>query len=107
MKRVLLDECVPRQLGKHLSPHLVSTVTRSGWSGIKNGALLKLASQAFDVFVSVDRGLLYQQQIATLPIAVILLRARSNDINDLTPLAPKTMAAIENISAGCVVVIQG
>lgn len=67
--RVLLDECVPRSLRRELPDHEVSTVAEAGWAGVKNGALLKLAAQAFDAIVTVDRNLQYQQNLAGLEIA--------------------------------------
>lgn len=59
--RVLLDECVPRALRQDLPGHDVKTVGEAGWAGVKNGALLRLAETAFDVLLTVDRNLEYQQ----------------------------------------------
>jgi predicted nuclease of predicted toxin-antitoxin system len=58
--RVLLDECLPHRLRTELAEHEVSTVQKEGWSGLKNGKLLKVASDHFDVFLTVDRNLPFQ-----------------------------------------------
>jgi predicted nuclease of predicted toxin-antitoxin system len=98
--RILLDECVPRKLGQHLRPHSVTTVPQRGWNGIKNGELLRLASEEFDVFLTVDRGIPHQQRVATVNLAVVVIRTLSNDINDLLPLIPQILTAIESTPKG-------
>src|SRR5205823_9637384 len=62
--RVLLDECVPRGLRTELPGHEVKTVAEAGWAGVKNGALLQLAANHFDVLLTVDRNLEYQQSFS-------------------------------------------
>lgn len=80
--RVLLDECVPRSLRRELPDPEVSTVAEAGWPGVKNGALLKLAAQAFDAVVTVDRNLQYQQNLAGLEIAVVIAPVyRAKDVH--------------------------
>lgn len=86
--RVLLDESVPAKLRRSLPGHAVRTAVEMGWSGVKNGQLLSLASREFDVFVTVDKNLPFQQNLATLPIAVVVLDARSNELDYLLPLLP-------------------
>ena len=68
--RVLLDECIPVQVATELSNHDVRTIRRMGWRGKKNGELLQLAAAKFDVFVTIDRGLVFQQRIAKLRLGV-------------------------------------
>jgi len=87
--RVLLDECVPRGLREQLPGHDVKTVAESGWTGVKNGELLRLAAQRFDVLLTVDRNLEYQQNFLGAAIAVIVMHAPSNDIAALQPLMPQ------------------
>lgn len=87
--RILLDECVDRRLSKHLQPFFVRTVPEMGWATIKNGALLKLAERDFDVLITVDRNLAFQQTIPNFALAVIVLVARTNRLADLLPLMPK------------------
>jgi hypothetical protein len=65
-----------------------------GWSGVKNGALLSLAAAEFDAFITVDRNLPYQQNIATLPIAIVVLVAQSNELQALLPLVPRIEEAL-------------
>jgi hypothetical protein len=98
--KVLLDECVPRKLRRELAEHEVRTVTECGWSGIKNGKLLTLAEAEFDVFLTVDQNLKYQQNLKSFNIGVILLVARNNRLKTLLPLMPETREALENIKAG-------
>lgn len=84
--RLLLDECVPARLRKALPNREVSTVGLEGWSGVKNGKLLALAAAGFDAFVTVNKNLPYQQNAAALPIAVLVLDAKSNELPFLLPL---------------------
>jgi hypothetical protein len=98
--RVLLDECVPRKLRRELPRHDVRTVTERGWSGVKNGQLLALAETEFDVFLTVDQNLKFQQNLKTLCIGVILLVARNNRLRTLLPLATDLREALGNIRAG-------
>ena len=71
--RVLLDECVPRALRNEIPGHEVKTVAEVGWAGVKNGELLELAVQEFDLLLTVDRNLEYQQSFAGLTLAVIVV----------------------------------
>ena len=98
--KVLLDECVPRKLRRELTEHSVTTVTERGWSGIKNGKLLALAESEFEVFLTVDQNLKYQQNLKAFEIGIILLVARKNCLKALLPLIPATRQALENIKAG-------
>ena len=99
--RVLLDECLPRRLKRELSDHQVYTVPEMGWAGVKNGALLRLIQDAaFDVFVTIDGNLTYQQNLSGVSLAIVVLSASDNTIESLRPLAPDILAAIERISAG-------
>ncbi|TAN55040.1 MAG: hypothetical protein EPN19_03980 [Betaproteobacteria bacterium] len=95
--RLLLDESVPKRLRQHLPGHDVKTVVEMGWSGVKNGALLALAAEDFDAFVTVDRNLPYQQKLASLPVAVVVLRANSNELLQLLPLLPKLEEALATL----------
>ena len=74
MKRVLLDHCVPRQFGKLLAGHSVSTAAREGWAGLENGELLSAAEDAgFEVLITSDKNLRYQQNLTQRKIAIIEL----------------------------------
>ena len=95
--RILLDEDLPRRLGALLIGHETSTVQRSGWSGIKNGRLLALAATKFDVFLTMDGGLEFQQNLKTLPVAVLIVEALSNRIEHLEPLVPEMLKELNHI----------
>ena len=103
---MLLDECVPRRLKRDLSDHDVHTVTETGWSGIKNGPLLRRAAQEFDVFLTVDQGLEYQQNLLGLDLAIVVMVAATNDIDDLRPLMPRVLETLSSISPGSIVKVQ-
>src|SRR5215471_21329219 len=98
--RVLLDECVPRALRKELLGHEVKTVAEAGWAGVKNGELLQLAARQFDLLLTVDRNLEYQQNFAGLALAVIVVHAPSNDVAVLRTLMPAVLAAISEAEPG-------
>ena len=102
--RVLLDECLPRRRRRALPGHDVRTVPELGWAGTTNGALLaRAAADGFEVLVTVDRNLEYQQHLPTLRLAVVALRARSNDIADLESLMPAVLALLPALTPGQVV----
>ena len=92
--KLLLDESVPRRLKRSLDGHDVRTVGDMGWSGIKNGQLLLLAAAQFDVFVTVDKNLSYQQNLTALPVAVILLEARTVQLKELVALVPELQRSL-------------
>jgi len=100
--RVFIDECIDWRLARRVVGHEVNTARQLGWSTIKNGELLALAAQDFDVFVTVDRNLSFQQNLPAFTIAVIVLRARSNRLADLQVLVPALLAAIPTARPGIV-----
>jgi hypothetical protein len=104
--KLLLDECVDWRLSRDIAGHEVRSAGQMGWSAITNGELLKLASQhEFDVFVNTDRNLSFQQNLRTLPIAVIVLQAKTNRLQDLKPLVPELLNAVKSAGPGIVVMI--
>ena len=100
--RILLDECVDARLASYVSSHETLTVHDMGWQGVTNGELLAMAAGQFDVFVTVDRNLSFQQHLPSFEIAVILKHCRSNRLEDLRALLPALAAAIPTIKAGAV-----
>lgn len=104
--KILLDECIDWRLSRAIDGHEVRTARQMGWSAIKNGELLALAAREFDVFVTVDRNLSFQQHLVQFEMAVIVLRARSNRLAALTRLIPALMAAIPTAPRGEVVHIS-
>ena len=99
--RVLLDEQLPRQLAPHLVGHDVRTVQQQSWAGLKNGALLGEAERAgFEVFLTGDRNLEYQQNLRNRSLGVVVLVAPSNALEDLLPLVPEALDTITTIRPG-------
>jgi hypothetical protein len=100
--KVFLDECVDWRLARDIVGHDVKTARQMGWATIANGELLTLASEQFDVFVTVDRNLSFQQNLVSFPIAVVVLQAKTNRLADLRPLVSTLLAAIESPQPGTV-----
>lgn len=99
--RVLLDENLPRQLARELPGHLVSTVSAEGWKGVLNGALLRRAEDAgFQVFVTADRSLEYQQTLSGRAFAVVVIFPYRLKMQHLLPLVPSLRSAVDNAVPG-------
>ena len=93
--RVLLDEQLPRRLARELVGHDVRTVHQQRWAGLKNGELLRrAAADGFEVFVTADQNVEFQQNLAQAGLGVVMLVASSNALEDLLPLVPDVLAAI-------------
>jgi hypothetical protein len=103
--RLLLDECVDRRFAVELAGHEVKTVPQMGWAGVVNGRLLALAEAEFDVFITVDRNLSFQQNLPQFDIIVLVLQAPSNRLADLKPLATKILSALPSLVKGRAVII--
>ncbi len=101
--QVLLDECVDWRLMRDLTGHDVKSARQMGWSEIKNGQLLKLAASAFDVFITVDKNLSYQNKVLALPLAVLVLHGTSSKLQDLRALMPQILLAIDETVKGNIV----
>ena len=95
--KILIDENLPRKLAGHLEGHHCRNVAECGWSGTKNGALLALADPLFDALLTLDKNIPYQQDLKTLRIALLIIRARSNRIQDLLKVIPECLATLERI----------
>ncbi len=105
--RVLLDECVPRPLRREFPAHDVRTIREMGWAGKKNGELLALmAGAGFEVLLTVDRSLRYQQNLAAAGVAVVVMVAATNRLADLIPVVPAVEAALAVIRAGDAVEVR-
>ena len=92
--RILLDHCVPKPLRRLLPLHVVKTAREMGWDTLRNGALLAAAATSFDLMLTVDQNIKHQQNVAALPLSVIVLVAQSNTVDDLKVLMPEVEAAI-------------
>lgn len=104
--RVLLDECITRYLKRDFSGHEVLTVEEAGFKGLKNGRLLQAASEQYDVLVTVDQNLQYQQNLKSLAVAVVVLRARRSTYAELKPLMPRVHETLEKITPGEIIVLS-
>ena len=104
--KIFLDECVDRRLARDLIGHDVRTARDMGWTTIVNGRLLALAAQQFDVFVTVDRNLSFQQNLVVFSIAVVVLRARTNRLADLKPLIPKLLDTVAVAPLGVATIVD-
>jgi hypothetical protein len=98
--KVFLDECVDRRFAGDIAGHEVKTARQMGWTAVKDGELLRRASEQFDVFVTVDRNLFFQQNLTELAIAVVVLQAKTNRLDDIRPLGPELLAAIKAVVPG-------
>jgi predicted nuclease of predicted toxin-antitoxin system len=103
--RVLLDECLPRRLKRELAGHDARTVPEMGWASKRNGELLALAAAQFDVFLTADRNLSYQRDLSAVGIAVVVLVAPSNSIDDLRLLSPQILEALTTAKRGRVTLV--
>jgi hypothetical protein len=104
--KVLLDECVTRYLKRDFTGHEVLTVEEAGFKGLKNGRLLQAASDQYDVLVTVDQNLQYQQNLKTFAIAIIVLKAKRSTYPMLKPLMSQVLVALEKIKAGEMILVS-
>jgi predicted nuclease of predicted toxin-antitoxin system len=104
--KLLLDESLPRRLGRLITGHEVVTVVEAGWSGLTNGRLLAVAQREFDCLLTVDRSLVFQQSLPQFAIAVLVLRARTNRIADLAPLVPRVLELLPTLQPGRFFVVE-
>ena len=95
--RALLDESLPRGLARELTGHTVDTVTGVGWAGLSNGELLAKATPTYGAFITMDAGLPYPQVLTRFPIGIVLVRATSNRLEDIRPLIPAILKALDGI----------
>ena len=104
--RVLLDECVTRYLKRDFTGHEVLTVEEAGFKGLKNGRLLQAASGQYEVLVTVDQNLKYQQNLKTFALAVIVLKAKRSTYPMLKSLMPQVLETLEEIKPGEITILS-
>lgn len=105
--RILIDECIDERFRNYLPGHDCQTARYAGLAGLKNGELLTAAETArFDVFLTVDQGIEYQQNLTGRNIAIIIFRTKSNRLRNLLPHAPTCLAQLESIQPGQIVKIE-
>ncbi len=105
--RILLDECLPKDLAHELPGHVVKTVPQAGWAGSANGKLLRLiaTSGKFDIFVTMDKNLPHQNKTTELPFAIVVLRAESNRVARVLPFAPEILRRLAEFRPGHVYIL--
>ncbi len=100
MRRILLDENLPRKLREFLPEFATVTVSYAGWSGRRNGDLLKLANEHFDVLLTTDKGMAYQNNLTGFDIAVVQISVKSNRLADIVPFLTQIKIALKNVEKG-------
>jgi hypothetical protein len=101
VRRVLFDEDVPRPLRRDLPPGFeIRTVVEAGWAGVKNGELLRRAEENFDPFLTADRNLAFQQNLARLRLGVVVLAVGSTKLHDLRAASPRIAVALAEVAPG-------
>lgn len=98
--RILIDECVDWRLLRDPPSHDVKTVRQMGWNETVNGALLRLAEQKFDVLLTTDKNLSFQQNVVRFSIGVVVLRARSARLRHLRDLVPTLLKVLPDVKRG-------
>ena len=104
--RILLDECLDWRLCETLTDHQCVSVSEMGWNGVSNGQLLQMAERQFDVFLTGDRNLAFQQNLTKFNLAVIVLEAQSTRFSDTAPLMAQVLAVLATIQPGEVVRVR-
>ena len=104
VKRIILDENIPHALKSALVGHLVTSVQEQGWGGIQNGQLMALMEGKFDVFITADKNLRYQQNLASRRIAIIEMPFNSR--RRLLPLTDKILEAIARSGSRSYIVLE-
>ncbi len=106
--RILIDECIDERFRNSFPGHDCQTARYAGLAGLKNGELLTAAETAkFEVFLTVDQGIEYQQNLADRSVAIIIFRTKSNRLKDLLPHVSVSLAHIKSIQPGQIVRIEG
>ncbi len=104
--KLLLDECAPRRLKNYFVGHDISTIEQAGFKGLKNGNLLRAAEGKFEVLITVDKKIEYQQNRTTLPLAIVILSAVNNRLESLLPLIPDALKVLETIKTATLCALQ-
>lgn len=107
MRRVLFDEDMPRQLRRDLPEFNIRTVQEEGWSSLKNGELLRQSSATFDVFVTADKRLRHQQNLAQYGIGVVVIATYDTRLPRLRQVLEELRAAIQDVTPGTIIIVTG
>ena len=104
--RILIDECLNWRLGRALAGHYCTSVQKMGWSGITNGRLLTRAQDQFDLFITGDRNLSFQQNVTEFRIAIIVLQAKGTQLHQTLPLMAKVLTLLPSLKPGTVTFVS-
>jgi hypothetical protein len=104
--RILLDESMPNPIRQRLVGHVVRTVVECGWEGVSNGKLLALAATSFDVVLTADRNIKYQQNLKKLPVAVIVAVTQDGLLSSFEQLVPKLLVALTQLAPRTLIELQ-
>ncbi len=105
--KIFVDECIDWRLTRSFGEIEVRTARQMGWTGLKNGTLLREAAKHFDIFVTVDQNIEFQNNLAQIPIAVVVLVARNNLLSSLIPLVPRVIEKLPALVAGTATFVEG
>lgn len=105
MKRVLFDENMPRKLRRDLPEFFIRTAQEQGWAAFQNGNLLRRAAENFDVIVTIDQRMRYQQNVQLMNIAVVVIEIPDTRLVKLRLLLPEIREAIANVGPGQIAVV--
>jgi predicted nuclease of predicted toxin-antitoxin system len=104
--RILIDECLNWRICRALSGHYCASAQKMGWGGLANGELLRVAEVEFDVLITGDRNLSFQQNVPAFDIAVVILHTDSTQLRETLPLMPRVLNCLSTIKSGEVVDIH-
>ena len=104
--RILIDECLNWRIGRALTGYYAVSVQKMGWGGLENGALLAQAEKQFDVFLTGDRNLVFQQNFTRYRLAIVVLHAASTQLHQTLPLMPKVLEVLPTLKPGQIVAIH-
>lgn len=100
--RVLIDECLDWRIARSLTGHDAVSVQKMGWGGLKNGELLERAEKEFDVFLTADRNLSFQQLVIRFDLAIIVLHVESTQLKNCLHLIPQVLRILPSVKSGSV-----
>ena len=105
---IIVDECLPNRLTEVLSYHGHEAILfqKAGYGGLKDGALLQEIQGKFDAFITIDGNLTHQQNLSENSVGVIVLAALTNTFEDIEPLVPDILRALETLKSGDVVYVR-
>jgi predicted nuclease of predicted toxin-antitoxin system len=100
--RILFDNCVPAKLAPHIRGHDVLTAVEMGWADLDDGELLNAINSAFDVFLTTDQNILHQQNVVDRPFAIVVLQAKSNQVEHVARPVSKLLRVMKDIAPGAI-----